>query len=318
MLPEKDVKLLTMLLMAKETSLMNACVGYLNRTFGEYNVMAKQDFVYATGSIPILLVAHLDTVWDKPPAIYTDKEKNLWTSKVGGLGADDRAGVFAIMKLLQLGYRPSVLFTTGEESGGLGAMSFVKDFPEPPVPTKYIIEIDRRGRGQAVFYDCGNQDFVDYVETFGFVKHKGIFSDISFLCPQWDIAGVNLSAGYYKEHTEYETLRVEDLLATIDKVKNMLDIANEAPSFAFESIVEDMDNRTLYTRCSVCGQIVPIFSTTNIGGVPACLNCVSNFVQWCEVCGKPYFTASDSIKVCYECSNKEYADELQRLNSKTV
>lgn len=310
LLSKKDIQLLSLLLKNSEYSLLNVCNYFLEEKYGKHNVFATTDFIYATGDIPILLVAHLDTVWDEPPVIYTDKEKNLWTSKVGGLGADDRAGVFAIMKLLQLGYRPSVLFTTGEESGGLGAMSFVKDFPEPPVPTKYIIEIDRRGRGQAVFYDCGNQDFVDYVETFGFVKHKGIFSDISFVCPQWDIAGVNLSAGYYKEHTEYETLRVEDLLATIDKVKNMLDVANEAPSFAFEGIAEDIDNRTLYTRCAVCGQIVPIFSTTNIAGVPACLNCVSNFVQWCEVCGKPYFTASDSITVCYECSNKEYADEL--------
>ena len=92
MLPEKDVKLLTMLLMAKETSLMNACVGYLNRTFGEHNVMAKQDFVYATGSIPILLVAHLDTVWDKPPAIYTDEEKNVLDNIISPWFSDIKYG----------------------------------------------------------------------------------------------------------------------------------------------------------------------------------------------------------------------------------
>ena len=304
-----DITLLKNLLSYDEKTLMTFCHLVLKEKYGEHNVYQTPDFCYAMGDIPVLMVAHLDTVLPSKPVIMVTRDYNTWMGRQG-LGADDRAGVYAIIKLLRWGYKPSVLFTTGEEVGGLGAESFVRQFPEAPVPTKYIIEIDRRGRGQAVFYDCGNQDFVDYVETFGFVKHKGIFSDISFICPQWDIAGVNLSAGYYNEHTEYETLRVEDLLATIDKVKNMLDIANEAPSFAFESIVEDMDNRTLYTRCSVCGQIVPIFSTTNIGGVPACLNCVSNFVQWCEVCGKPYFTASDSIKVCYECSNKEYVDEL--------
>lgn len=113
------------------------------------------------------------------------------------MGADDRAGVFTVLQLVKKNKsKPSVLFTMGEELGGLGAMAFVKQFPEPPVPTKYIIEIDRRGKGQSVYCDCGNTKFEEYINSFGFTTHQGIFSDISFICPTWNVAGVNLSALY--------------------------------------------------------------------------------------------------------------------------
>lgn len=304
-LTRKDKQLLSLLLRSSETSLLHACENFLNEKFGKHNVFATSDFIYATGDIPILLVAHLDTVLYKSPVILANKEDTIWMGKEG-LGADDRAGVFAILKILQAGYKPSVLFTTAEESGGLGAMAFVKDFPEPPVPTKYIIEIDRRGRGQAVFYGCGNTKFMSYIESFGFKTHKGIFSDISFICPHWDVAGVNLSAGYYNEHTELESLKIEDLLYTIEGVKKMLDSAGDAEIYNYEAKNLKEAVRTLYCGCQICGNIVPLFSVTNVQGTNVCVNCTNLYVDWCSTCGKPYFmepTVNNKESLCEECAN---------------
>lgn len=313
-LSKKDTQLLKLLLQSTENSLMRACEYLLTEKYGKHNVFAKKDFIYATGDIPILLVAHLDTVLDKAPIIFTAENNNIWYGKKG-LGADDRAGLFAILKIIQSNRRPSILFTTGEEIGGIGAMTFVKEFPEPPVPTKYIIEIDRRGKGQAVFYDCGNSKFMSYVESFGFKTHKGIFSDISFICPHWDVAGVNLSAGYSNEHTHFESLNIEHLFYTIERVNKMLDDANNASMYAFEGYDEQL--RMLYSQCQVCGKIVPLFSTTNVQGTNTCIECVSTYVEWCSNCGKPHFITSEEEllseeKLCEECAN-----EL-RKNSATI
>ena len=87
---------------------------------------------------------------------------------------------------------------------------------------KYLIQIDRRGRNDAVFYDCPNERFKKYICGFGFKEEQGIYSDISFLCPGWDIAGVNVSAGYFYEHTNKEILNLEYLNETINKVEQML------------------------------------------------------------------------------------------------
>ena len=84
-----------------------------------------------------------------------------------------------------------------------------------------------------VFYDCDNPDFEEYVESFGFVMNFGSFSDISAICPQWKVAGVNLSIGYYNEHSQTETLNIGQMFSTIYKVRNMLDRINEAKAYEY-------------------------------------------------------------------------------------
>lgn len=230
-LSPNDLKLFKNLLEASPEKLMRM----LNRILcGRYsNLTYTGDYLYAIGDIPIGLVAHVDTVFPEPPEdIYYDREKGvMWSPQ--GLGADDRAGVFAILKIIQSGLRPTVIFTTDEEVGGLGAAQLVKDFPECPIPgLKYLIQLDRRGTNDCVFYDCYNEDFITYVESFGFIEAFGTFSDIAELCPAWDVVGVNLSIGYENEHTRYETLHLKPWMATIEKVKRMLK-EKDIPDFEY-------------------------------------------------------------------------------------
>lgn len=230
---QTDTILLAGLLRSDVPTLISTCDKYLRNLYKESTVYSCDEYVFAVGDIPILLVAHLDTVWLEAPVILVTEDKAIWTGK-NGLGADDRAGVFAILKLIQQNkHKPYVLFTTDEEMGGIGAYVFSKDFPAPPEELKYIIEIDRRGQGQSVFYNCKNKEFENYVNSFGFTTHEGIFSDISFICPTWNIAGVNLSAGYYNEHTPYEYLKIKDLYYTIDKVQEMLNDVDNAKNYIY-------------------------------------------------------------------------------------
>ena len=281
-----ETKLLKMLLQSSETTLLNACRSYLENNYGKHNVFLNNNFIYAIGDIPVMLVAHLDTVWHLPPQIKITSDGNEWTSNTG-LGADDRAGVFAILQIIKKGLRPSILFTSGEERGGVGASEFVNFFPEPPVPTKYIIEIDRRGKGQAVYYDCGNPSFENYVSSFGFTTHQGIFSDISFICPFWKVAGVNLSAGYYNEHTSNELLSIKDLKYTMTRVKRMLKDASNAKYYEYITTIPN-GNNDLFLTCNICKNKVPYFNAFFVGGTQICANCLSTQVNWCEKCNKPF------------------------------
>lgn len=185
-------------------------------------IFATDNYVMALGDIPIMLVAHLDTVHQEKPKtiLYDEQQKLLWSPQ--GIGGDDRCGVYAILEIIKE-YKPFVLFTTEEEVGGEGAYRFTE---EVNVDLKkfinFIIEIDRRGNNQAVFYECGNMDFRKYILSFGFDLQWGTFSDISVISPAYDIASVNLSAGYYNEHTKTEYINMNELQNTIDKVKLIL------------------------------------------------------------------------------------------------
>lgn len=166
-------------------------------------------YMFAEGDIPVCLIAHIDTVFDKyrsftfrdPKWFFDTNENILW--KPYGSGFDDRAGIYSIIKLINAGFRPHIIFTIGEEEGGIGAKKLIEDYPNMPFEScNFLIQIDRRGSNDAVFYQCANEDFIDYITSFNFVVAKGTFTDISFIAPSWGTAAVNLSCGYYEEHTE--------------------------------------------------------------------------------------------------------------------
>lgn len=190
-------------------------------------------FIMAEGTIPIALVAHMDTVNSEPPHdIYFDKEQQvMWSPQL--LGADDRAGIFAIIQIIEAGYRPHIIFTTDEELGCVGSNLLVIKHSTAPFDLKYIIQLDRQGQRDCVFYGLDNPDFVKYVEKFGFEEDFGTFSDISVIAPTWKIAAVNLSIGYENEHTNIELLHLNWMFATIRQVTKMLQDADSAEYFKY-------------------------------------------------------------------------------------
>ena len=58
------------------------------------------------------------------------------------------------------GLRPSILFTTDEEIGGLGASSFT--LYQDNLDINYIIQLDRRGKNDVVRYDDDNLELTRY------------------------------------------------------------------------------------------------------------------------------------------------------------
>ena len=305
-----EYKLFCSIAQVSQKSLKKTLTKFLREKYE--TVIATEDYVYAVGDIPIALCAHMDTVFSKPPKeIYYDREKGVIWSPTG-LGADDRAGVYSILRILKDGFMPSVLFLTDEEKGALGAEQLVKDYPEPLSDLKFIIELDRCGTNDCVFYDCANEEFVDYIEDFGFVESFGTFSDISEICPAWKVAGVNLSIGYESEHSTSEILKVSPMLDTIKKVKHILS-QMDWPAFEyvysinylkyFNNYIWDYTDDELYAdryweqgdyhSCSHCGiplrsyELIP--ARNKFGGIDYyCPDCCGDRVEWCYGCGESF------------------------------
>ena len=165
-----EIKSIEQFFQLKQESLLKVMSKYLKTKYKE--VYFTPDYIVAVGDIPIAVVAHLDTVFTSPPEnIFYDRVKNvMWSPE--GMGADDRAGVYAIVQLIKQGLRPTVIFTTDEERGALGAEKLVKDYSEAITELKYIIQLDRRGSNDCVFYDCENPAFEEYIETFDYLYRQ--------------------------------------------------------------------------------------------------------------------------------------------------
>lgn len=287
----------------------------------KYTPIMTKDYLFAEGKLPILLIAHVDTVFKAPPThIYYDREKSIiWSPE--GLGADDRAGVFAILKILQAGLHPSILFTTDEEVGGLGAEAFLDDYPGPPVNLKYLIQLDRQGIQDCVFYNCNNPKFTSYIESFGFKTDYGTFTDISHICPLWKIAGVNLSVGYKNEHSISETLHTLSLEATIEKTKQLL-LASDTVDY-FEYIPLGFDDDFLYgygypytfhyfVTCNYCNKlkssdsVFPVIQHDRTIKF-MCIDCIdteSDSIGWCANCQNAFTQTSPEEEYCAKCKEE--------------
>lgn len=335
-LNQNDYKLFETIAELSQEGLRKTLSNFLKRKYQKVTI--TKDYIYAEGTIPIALVAHMDTVFKNPPTdIYYDQTKNvMWSPQ--GLGADDRAGVFAILKIIQSGLRPSVIFTTDEECGALGAEAMVKAYKDAPQEFKYIIQLDRRGSNDCVFYDCANPKFEQYVESFGFSTAWGSFSDISVLCPAWGIAGVNLSIGYFNEHQEIETLHITPMLRTISLVKKMLK-AEDIPSFEYipdpkaawwrygsnialgyayaysQSPTEDDDEKWFIDESYICDkcnnsfqdyEVIPV--KNNKGAIVKyyCPDCCVTELDWCPQCYEPFEPKYDTENtgLCPICREK--------------
>lgn len=322
-LSKGDYKLFTSICSLNQKGLKKTLASYLNKHYK--TVHSTKDYIFAEGDIPIALVAHMDTVWKTPPKdIFYDREKNVIWSPEGGCG-DDRAGVFAILKILQSGLRPSVIFTTDEESGAIGATQLVKEIPKCPIDLRYIIQLDRRGTNDCVFYSCDNPVFTEYVEKFGFLENWGSFSDISVICPEWGIAGVNLSVGYENEHSVSEIVRVSALLDTIRKVQVMLK-ETDIPSFEYIEEVYfgrkwmsaygyptdeyDYDFDMYYIKCSHCRKTYSEYEMFPVKGLDGktkfvCPDCIAKRekIHWCKTCGEAYEVEEGDTQsfLCKDC-----------------
>lgn len=291
----------------KQKSLHRGLSDIFSEMYGRQSVIDREKYLYIKGSTPILLVAHLDTVFKVPNReTYFDQEKNVIWGGITGLGADDRAGVFGIIWLVSCyDFRPHILFVEDEEIGGHGSISAVKDNLINPKDFKYVIELDRANEKDCVFYDCVNVPFTKYVESFGFKTAQGTFSDISILCPAWGIAGVNLSIGYQYEHSLAEILTVHWMLDTLDKVALMLEEADNAERYEYVAAKPEFGA----VRCSCCGALTSYASAMFISkeytqeGAESktyCLNCMPDHIDYCDHCGEFYEVeiVGDKCPVC--------------------
>ncbi|MCU1806386.1 M20/M25/M40 family metallo-hydrolase [Cytobacillus firmus] len=204
------------------------------------NILAQKRYRGGNGPT-ILLNAHLDTLVPFDPDRIIVKEKNIWTSSSGILGADDRAGVAVLLQMAKnlekSSFRGTVKFIlTVEEEIGLVGAQHVDEYFLWDVDAAIVL--DRRGTGDIVISCGGYIPFCD--DRYGqFIESTAIKAGLSnWKCTNggssdtriWaahGIQSVNLSVGYLNEHTSDEKLDVEGCYDTVKFVEAIFERARE-------------------------------------------------------------------------------------------
>ena len=213
-----------------------------NAIFREHNAKGKERFLFVNGTkeSKVVLVAHADTAFDDSKSKVSHKkhvveiENDCFIGYQNGkriaLGADDRAGCAILWALKDSGH--SILLTDGEEHGRIGSHWLMEQNPDIANiinQHQFIIEFDRRNSNDFKCYDVGTDEFRAFIneKTNYEEPNRESYTDICTLCK--DICGVNLSVGYYNEHTNNESINFNEWLHTLNVARKLLD--EDLPKF---------------------------------------------------------------------------------------
>ena len=151
-----------------------------------------------------------------------------------GIGADDKNGVWIVLRLLrEVEVMKAVLFVREEKATYEGyrhgsddcSLSFFDD-------VKYVMQCDRRGSGDLVTY-CSKKeirlcddDFIpaSIMQKFGYVPVEGGVTDVVHLRQRGlSVPCCNISCGYYNAHSDEEYTVIGELLNCYDFVKKIVE-----------------------------------------------------------------------------------------------
>lgn len=289
--------------------------------------------------IPVLM-AHTDTVGNTPVRGFTyvqDNPNAICNKDLRNIGGDDRLGCWIIQQLLETeDDRFAYILFDQEEVGCVGSYDFTKSKSMEYIEkiASCFIGLDRKGSNELALYGYESDEFNDLLEKIeGYETDFGSISDCAVLAEEVGICCVNMSIGYYKEHTQNEYIVPSETLRTLDAVVNL---PQEFWGKKYEADLKASyyayyENYTYYGNygglyktspkshsispqaledilCDGCGFMTHVddivFAESGMG---YCLNCVETNTEvgheviYCDSCGAPMYASESAFDVYGDC-----------------
>lgn len=235
----------------------------------EFNLIDGNIVVMDLEAVPCL-VAHMDTVNDKAMTSPLLLDKGILSRKNAILGADDKAGVQIIDDYFE---DCNFILTRDEEVGLLGAevigrCEFVAGLMlDKEIPC--MLEFDRMNNHHIIgpYNDYCQSELAERIEELSggtYTVDMGVCTDLDEL-RHTGVEGVNLSVGYYNQHSKMETLNIGEF-ETARNLAGILLSGLYGESFRFEGEFPDSKVDTSWymgheydmpeTNCEYCDKLL--------------------------------------------------------------
>lgn len=228
----------------KEHRLLQYLIKYLrNRPYHiELDIDSTGNLYVTKGSADFFpcVCAHTDSVhsiqdYTIEEITFKDKLRLIGKNSDGyqcGIGADDKAGVFICMELLDQLPNIKVALFAGEEFGCVGSQNaqpaFFKD-------VAYVMEFDCPANADITHYCNGVQLFEEQGKFYQTIKpilvehmkkeptlHRHPYTDVWPLKRMFDFSCINIATGYYQYHQQNEYVIVDEVLTAITMGKEII------------------------------------------------------------------------------------------------
>lgn len=206
------------------------------------------------------------------------------------LGADDRAGVYMVLEYYEeLLDKYHIGVFCDEEIGGAGSYELTE-----LTDVSCFIGLDREGSMEVATYGYNNRELIDTFVSRGFKEVRGSFTDASVLARLHNKPCINLSVGYYNQHSKNEYVLFEDMEKTINHIlsvdlifKEDYPIETNIKQFNSNSHLYDYDDsydlwEDAMSECYHCGKIVNDGNLNNELVWGHCPHCFTALVDTAE------------------------------------
>lgn len=242
------------------TFILNYCKNIPNITFelDHYNNL----FVTKNTNNPetyACLLAHTDQIETNKGAyrVYESNGVMYGLHKIDGsrcgLGCDDANGICVALQMLEELPDLKVIFTTEEEVGAKGAVEacFNTDFL---YNIRYFLQADRRGASDLITHTNGIDvvtdefilDLSPIINKYGYSENTGTFTDVGELVENVRVCGVNISCGYYLEHTVNEYCKISELENCLNFIYEILTTLTSDKQYHIEVLNKYSSNYNYY------------------------------------------------------------------------
>lgn len=184
------------------------------------------------GKSTVMWSCHIDTMHrnnTKEPErltqeVWVDEQGIAFvTDKEDCLGADDGAGIWLMLEMIKADAAGTYVFHRGEEKGCWGSRQLAVSHRAWLETFTHAIAFDRKGTSSVITYQSGSRACSDslgnkLIELLGMAHEldtTGVYTDTAEymeIIPEC----VNISSGYYSEHSHRETLDTNYILALRD------------------------------------------------------------------------------------------------------
>jgi hypothetical protein len=213
---------------------------FINTYFKDFKTLTNEDgevlaYLYENhnrkAKTNILWSAHIDTMHNRTPELITqevfmDAFGTAFVDQASDcLGADDGAGVFLMLEMIDANVEGTYIFHRGEERGGWGSSQVAELHADYIKQFTHAVAFDRRGTTSIITHQRGERCASDelghaLIKLFGKdfqLDTTGVYTDTaeySHLVPEC----LNISIGYQSEHTSNETLDTNHVLRMRDTI----------------------------------------------------------------------------------------------------
>lgn len=186
------------------------------------------------GHSKVLWSAHVDTMHRDKKGTSESLTQEVWlgddgvafvTDQADCLGADDGAGMYLMFEMIMNDVAGTYIFHRGEEIGCWGSSAMAKHHRDWLAKFTHAIAFDRRGTTSIITHQRGERACSDALgnqlaSLFGMgyeLDPTGVYTDTA---EYMDIIPecVNVSIGYYSEHSSAETLDTNHVYALRDVI----------------------------------------------------------------------------------------------------